>query len=548
MTSTKHVKIIENLINIVIVFLLSIAILNIFGLKDNLMASYNYKFITIFSIVYIGIMLFIIYFFKKHNKQFIGIRSNIVKLIVYISIIAMQIIYAVLIYRKIGWDAGMVYGSACDLVNGTFNNSEYFSMYGNNVLLLLFLEILFRIVKIFGCSNYLLVAIIFNIFMVDLAIYYIYKTCAKLGGKKYGIISYLISIPMLGFSPYIAVVYSDTLSYIFPIIIFYNYICYKDEKESKNKIKLIFKITCFSILGYLVKPTNVIILIAIFVIETIFCIIKKLNQKRGIEYTQKVFNKEKTKYYIINAFVVFFTILVIYGGFSIYENVRLSRYISKELIEQNSFPMTHFMMMGLKPEGYDGKYYGVYLEDDVNNTKLQIGKSAKKEYNVSQIKSRLKSMGSSGYLSYLYDKYTFIISDGTFFYGNEGSYYQSEPYVKGRLADFVQELSYVDKDNYKKITLNIMQSYWVIVISLILISSIINLFQRESGSQVCVLKLSIVGIIMFILLFEARSRYLMNYLPIFIALAVYSMKILEKINVVRNKENKIELLGGKKEI
>ena len=248
MALKKQVKIIEKMINIVIIFLLGVAILNIFFFKDNLMKSYNYKFIIVFSIIYGGIFLATMYFFKRNNRKSISSKSSknsksgIKNLIMYIFLIFIQVIYAVLIFRTIGWDVGMVYGSACDLVNGTFNSAEYFSMYGNNVLLLLFLEVLFRAVKLVGFNNYLLVSIVFNIFMIDLAIYYIYKICEKLMGKKYGILSYFISIPMLGLSPYLAVVYSDTLSYIFPIIIFYNYISYKNEKDSKSKLKFIFYI------------------------------------------------------------------------------------------------------------------------------------------------------------------------------------------------------------------------------------------------------------------------------------------------------------------
>ena len=59
-------------------------------------------------------------------------------------------------------------------------------------------------------------------------------------------------------------------------------------------------------------------------------------------------------------------------------------------------------------------------------------------------------------------------------------------------------------------------------------------------------KLSIIGIIAFILLFEARSRYLMNYLPIFILLAIYSINTFEKIYEIKYSKKTVELLEGKK--
>ena len=90
-----------------------------------------------------------------------------------------------------------------------------------------------------------------------------------------------------------------------------------------------------------------------------------------------------------------------------------------------------------------------------------------------------------------------------------------------------------------------MQSYWIIVLGLILISSILSLIYDEDR-KFSILKLSIIGIIAFILLFEARSRYLMNYLPIFILLAIYSINTFEKIYEIKYSKKTVELLEGKK--
>ena len=90
MALKKQVKIIEKMINIVIIFLLGVAILNIFFFKDNLMNSYNYKFIMAFSIIYGGIFLATMYFFKRNNRKNISSKSSknsIKNLIMYIFLI-----------------------------------------------------------------------------------------------------------------------------------------------------------------------------------------------------------------------------------------------------------------------------------------------------------------------------------------------------------------------------------------------------------------------------------------------------------------------------
>ena len=109
----------------------------------------------------------------------------------------------------------------------------------------------------------------------------------------------------------------------------------------------------------------------------------------------------------------------------------------------------------------------------------------------------------------------------------------------------MQGFSYVDGKYYNKITVNIMQSYWIIILGLILISSMLSLIYGDE-KKISILKLSIIGIIAFILLFEARSRYLMNYLPVFILLAIYSINKFEKIYAVKYNKKNVELLGGEK--
>ena len=50
-----------------------------------------------------------------------------------------------------------------------------------------------------------------------------------------------------------------------------------------------------------------------------------------------------------------------------------------------------------------------------------------------------------------------------------------------------------------------------------------------------------IGIILFILLFEARARYLINYIPIFIVLGVYGTiqihKMIKKIKHIKGEKN-----------
>lgn len=505
-----------------------IATMNMVGFKDNLVHTFDDRVVNISSVIYIA---FIVIAIILKNKIKVNLKLNkIIKYLFIILIFVFQIIYANMIYRDIGFDCGLVVNTAIDMANGTFTNTEYFSKYSNNIFLLLILEIIFKFLNLFNMNNYLLIAVIFNIIIIDIAIIFIYLTSKKILKSKYNFISLLFTIPMLAFSPYIGVVYSDTLSLIFPIAILYYYICYKE----KPKNRYLFAITTFSTIGLLLKPTNIIVLIAIILIELLNMISKFIDNKIN---NNKNFNiKEKVKFILKSTSIVIVTFLLVYNSYTGYRNLKLGKYISEEDYQNNGFPYTHFIMMGLKPTDVEGKYYGVYSEDDVIATQQQIGVENKKEYNIEEIKKRLSKMGIKGYISYLYDKYTFIISDGTFFYGLEGSFYKSLPYNSSNLAKEIQEYVYVKEEGYVKYTSNIYQGIWTSVIIIILITTALN-FRKKETQYIDIARLAIIGIIMFIVLFEARSRYLINYLPIFTIVLSYG---------ILDTTNKIEIFIDKK--
>ena len=519
---TKFKKGILICIKILIIFFIGLALLNILIFKDNLIQNFNDVGIFVFFVIYLFIIGIAIYLHEKIKKIINKKIQTILKYVLWLFFIGIQVFYAISIMRQIGFDCGVVFGDAIQLMNGTFDNVLYYSTYSNNIFLLLLLEMLFHIIHFFNIENYLMASVILNVICIDIAIIYIHKVCKAMFEKKYSFLHYFFSIPMLGLTPYIAVTYTDTLSLMFPIAIFYYYICYK---RNTNKKQYIAFITIFSIIGFLMKPTNVIVLIAICIVEAIDWI----NHKCTPKFTKEML-KKRVKSCALNFIVIFVAFSITYGGYSIYKNIKLGDYISKEDFANNGFPLTHFFMMGLKPtdlEDEEDTYYGYYNENDVENTRAHIGTREKITYNLQEAFRRLEKMGIGGYIRYLYDKYTWIISDGTFAYGIEGNFYTDEPIENGPVAQIIQQFSYRGEKGYTYVTTNILQAYWVIVLFFIVMSTAIR-FLRKEMRGITILRLSVIGIILFILLFEARARYLINYVPIFIVLSVYGIMLTHK--------------------
>lgn len=75
---------------------------------------------------------------------------------------------------------------------------------------------------------------------------------------------------------------------------------------------------------------------------------------------------------------------------------------------------------------------------------------------------------------------------------------------------------------YINITSNVLQIAWILI-TLGLVLSYDKNENDDSNKYVDIGKLAIIGIVLFILLFEGRSRYLINHLPIFIFVGTYGI-------------------------
>ena len=77
----------------------------------------------------------------------------------------------------------------------------------------------------------------------------------------------------------------------------------------------------------------------------------------------------------------------------------------------------------------------------------------------------------------------------------------------------------------------------------IIVGIIIDLLKKERTREIRILGISIVGIAIFLLVWEARSRYIYFLIPIFIILGAYGICNIEKIveqgmkKLKKNKEN-----------
>lgn len=430
------------------------------------------------------------YFIKSINFEL----NRTKKIIAFIIVLIIQIFLFNSILFKTGWDSSVIFNDAMFLRDGTRNlvSYDYYLVYPNNVLLCTLYYWKMSVLKVFGIvseRSLLLVITIMNSVISNVTCLLIYSLLKKKTSNKYVLFGYLLSLLLLAFSPWNLIPYSDQLALIIPITIYYVY-----DKDCNLTIKYLI-IGLLTIIGYNLKPQSIIIVIAIIIVS-VFNI-----------------NKEKIKNSIKPILITLVVLLVTITGFNMY-----SKSLGFSNNKDQEIGIVHYVKMGLNKETI-----GTYSQDDVNATLYCETKELRTQYNIDIIKERLNDFGITGYLDFLTKKLCITFTDGTFSWGKEGDFYQKEYSSSSVFNDF-----YYNDGSYFSIYSNIQTTCWFVI----LISIILQIVNKGENS---ILELTIVGIILFQLIFETRARYLLVNVPLLICIAMISLCSSKLYNKVDDK-------------
>lgn len=508
------------------IFFLIIAINTLF-LNKTIQINFSIAIMLLGTIINYSIIHIFSRIAKKYEK-ILEIKL-IYKIIIGLLIFILQLIISNLVYAHCGWDCGGVIDNAYSIYKGGELNTEYFASYPNNIALLILLKYLYCFVGVFqniDLQNMYWITVVYNVIMIDIAAIFTILTAKKVSGNKTAYLVFIFMLPLIIFTPHMIVPYTDTITLFIPISLYYFYLKIKDN--TKMKYLYIFIEAILLVGGYFLKPTCIIIGIAILLAELLYIKINKDNILTSFKNLG------------ITTLILILGVGISLGCYSYVKEKNISKYISKEEIDEKSIPATHFLMMGMQEgiiedaKGKNNIMYGAYSGEDLKSTMEIKGRKEKTKYHIEKVKERLQNFGIFGYLQFVYNKVTWILSDGTFYYGAEGTFFLTEPYNKTEIANKLHGFVNLNSKKYQIITANIMQITWTtLIIGLIMT-------YKSRGKNVNILKFSIIGIILFIVLFEGRSRYLYNYVPIFIIVGTLGIKNAMEIIQSKFQNNKRE--------
>lgn len=461
-------KIIKNCFNIIFIICFSYILYNAIFKNGVNLFSWNKLSIIIGIIAYI-LFLLVCYKFISTRKT---INTKLIVPIILVFIFIVQIYVGELFKVSPNWDMKEIFNNAEAYLNGNYNDLSYLYRYSNNIGIQIIIIALFKISDLIKIIGHYDMGILFNIIMIDLSLIFTYLSAKKMFDNKKALMIFIMIASMTPIYLFTPIVYTDTISMIFPILIFYMYLLLKENKNSKKRILLNVLTGVIIFIGATIKVTILIMPIAILLYEL---------------FTNK--NKKKFTYttFIITVSIIITAILWVLMVHLVFNNWNTEEYKDK------SFPITHWIMMGL---GDVGKYN----EDDVEFTSSFKTKTEKIENNLIVIKERLKEQSMNS----VRRKLMYTWGDGTYYAVNTLDF---DPLNNGIHQEFIFK-----RGDYHTFYQYYTQIQHISIITLMIVVSIFSI--KKYNRNEVVLRLSIFGLFIFLFIWETRSRYLINYLPI----------------------------------
>ena len=464
-------------------------------LQSNVLYKQNQFISLLFAIPVICIFYKLLQLNKFEKLKNLSFKRIVIYLSIYFIIVSL-IQFVVLKYLSVnpGWDFGVLFNNASDYANtGTIQNSVYpgyFQYFPNNIMLFQIMVLFIKLGNILGI-NALFSCYIMNILFIDLALLLLFLVLKKKFNTATGFAGLIITFFFLPLFLYTPIFYSDTMSLFIPLMILLLYLNVDETNVKKNY-------TIFALLGFLLflgvqlKLSSIFILIAVMVD------------------------------YIMNHKQIFINICLMLLTFVMFNILFNSTVVNnpKYSFKYNnygSYPFTHWIMMGVEDIDHDNSFrnsYGGYSEEDYNlSRKFEMGKDAIK-FNILEYLNRVNKMGLIGYGEFLTKKSVNIWTDGYYF------------------ADIKLDLNPRNTDNALRniiynnsITKNLLINFTQGVQYSFILIMLFGIFKRikYKSEQFDYLLLTIIGLFIFFLFWEARSRYLFNYIPIFIIVIIQSL-------------------------
>lgn len=382
------------------------------------------------------------------------------------------------------WDWGQLLESATHYVlNGEVDNVAYYARCNNNQPWLVVLIAFFKGIKwLFpGAQTELFkqASVVFSVVSVQLTLLFIYLTARLLWAPRTALLAGMTAIGCLPFYLYAQYAYTDTPIMMLLALTVYLYI---RAKKSSNTVLFSLLIGIVGGLVFKIKIMGFILFIALAIDVLLFT--------KGV------------KNILIRLLPCVLSGVAVAVAFGAITTATLK--INPTMEESTKQPPTHFVMMGLKGSGG-------FNWDDVHLTASFDTYEEKVAGNLQEIKSRLSEKGVQGTLEHIFLT-KLSRTWGESLLGSD-YYLCTEPLKENGIFYRL----FTAKGDLHWICLLYSGTFHLLLLAGLLLSGLLS--AKEEQPKLLFGRLALVGIAVFLSIWECNSRYLLIYLPILLLLA-----------------------------
>ncbi len=497
-------KIIRQVINalflIIIIYILTSMLLK----SESLMFKFDNLKLLLATAIYCVCLVVLYKILKKikTNKIIVGILFGI--------IIIIQSIVSYFFCVEPAWDFGSVFNEATNF-NSIIQNTAYFTQCANNIPIMLILKLFFYIFNFFGIHNYLVLGIILNITFIDISVLITYLLIKRIFGENKAFLALVLFALNPAIYLYGPIFYTDTLTMFYPILILYLYILLKDMNISKKRKTIIsILLGIIMAIGLVLKFTIIIPFIAIVIYEIFFDTSKKNIKLKCLQFIK----------------IIIAMIIVVLLQKALLVNI-VPNYTE---MKDKSLPFLHFIMMSLEGDGR-------FRQSDVDFT-MSLELDNRNEQILEEIKSRIENHNKNN------DWYNFITTKMITTWG-DGTYYIPSQIEQKPIHDGIHQEFIFRNGKYSKIYAYYTQAQLITMYILMIFLVFYKLERKDLNYNI--LKLTFIGLFLVFIIYEAKSRYVVNFIPIFIIMQIIGLDNLNTLLKRRSKrkvKKNIPLLGN----
>lgn len=425
-----------------------------------------------------------------------------------------------------GWDVWFITNI------GDTTQMEYFSRYPNQLFLYGVFTGIAHFLQVLGISNYYLGLICLSSLSVAACVPMTAYIAKRMAGHAVGYGVFVLSAVMCGLSPWIMVPYSDTFGMFFTVFILWCYVCLDKQVQNQDEqtsalagVHVDARIdarTCCRwflmgfavVIGYAIKPTVIFVFVAIVVIELIQWLASR--GFRDSQDSRDSYNSHDSRSSLSSqtsqgsrdlrktATAIIACALGVVLAFALTSLVKNSTY---DVDENAAFSATHFLMMGANPVSG-----GVWSVSDVEFSDAANTPEERSKANLAEFKNRVMAMDLPQANMFLLKKLLTNFADGTFAWEIEGDFYTQIIGTNEAVLSFYGISPDASLDNNTFAPL--FQVLWLFVLG----GCVLIVLRRRPLKAETVIAFTLLMLSAFLMLFEARARYLFLYLPFFIIL------------------------------